>query len=199
VPNLSNQLELNRCPHCNVDRPNLPVVWRTQTDNHSGGSTRFWCVYKCTSCGGLVTAAAIQNGGSVTEYYPAGVIIDGSIPGAAGEYLKQAINTLHAPAGSVMLSASSVDAMLKEKGYTNGSLYTRVNKAVEDHLITSEMARWAHDIRLDANDQRHADQQASLPTESDAKKCVDFAIALGEFLFVLPARVERGLAAAEST
>jgi hypothetical protein len=113
--------------------------------------------------------------------------------------LKQAINTLHAPAGSVMLSASSVDAMLKEKGYTKGSLYTRVNKAVEDHLITSEMARWAHDIRLDANDQRHADQQASLPTESDAKKCVDFAIALGEFLFVLPARVERGLAAAEST
>ena len=199
MPNLSNQLELNRCPHCNVDRPNLQFAWSTQTNSHSGGAARFWRVYICSSCGGLVTAAAVKSGGTITEYYPSGVIIDESISGAAGEYLKQAINTLHAPAGSVMLSASSVDAMLKEKGYTKGNLYSRINKAVDDHLITAEMARWAHDIRLDANDQRHADQHATLPTEGDAKKCVDFAIALAEFLFVLPARVERGLAAAEGT
>ncbi|PLW83644.1 hypothetical protein CWI75_04655 [Kineobactrum sediminis] len=199
MPNLLNQLELNRCPHCNVDRPNLPMAWKTQTDAHSGGSPRLWAVYECTSCGGLVTAAAVQSDGPVTEYYPSGIVIDESIPGAAGEYLKQAINTLHAPAGSVMLSASSVDAMLKEKDYTTESLYSRINKAAEDHLITTEMARWAHDIRLDANDQRHADQQATLPTEADAKKCVDFAKALGEFLFALPARVKRGLAAAEGT
>lgn len=196
--NLSNQLELNRCPHCNVDRPNLPMLWHTNTDAHSGGAKRFWRIYKCTSCGGLITAAAKQNEGPVTEYYPSGVVIDESIPGAAGEYLKQAINTIHAPAGSVMLSASSVDAMLKEKGYNDGSLYARINKAVEDHLITNEMAQWAHDIRLDANDQRHADQQATLPTDGDARKCADFAIALAQFLFVLPARVERGLADAES-
>jgi len=28
----------------------------------------------------------------------------------------------------------------------------------------------------------------------DARKCVDFVIALAQFLFVLPARVQRGLA-----
>lgn len=199
MPNLSNQLELNRCPYCNVDRPNLPMVLHTQTDAHSGGSTRFWHIYKCSSCGGLVTAASWQNQGDVTEYYPSGVVIDESIPGAAGQYLKQAIDTIHAPAGSVMLSASFVDAMLKAKGYKDGNLYSRINKAVEDHLITSEMAQWAHDIRLDANDQRHADEQAAVPTDADAKKCVDFAIALAQFLFVLPARVQRGLADAENT
>jgi len=59
------------------------------------------------------------------------------------------------------------------------------------------MAQWAHDIRLDANDQRHADEAASLPTDADTKKCVDFAMALAQFLFVLPARVQRGLAEAE--
>lgn len=198
MPNLNNQLELNRCPHCNVDRPNLPMVWHAQTDAHSGGARRFWRVYRCTSCGGLITAASPQDQGPVTEYFPSGVVIDESIPGAAGEYLKQAIDTIHAPAGSVMLSASSVDAMLKGKGYKEGSLYSRINAAVKDHLITHEMAQWAHDIRLDANDQRHADEQAALPTDADAKKCVDFAIALAQFLFVLPARVQRGLAEAES-
>ena len=174
------------------------MVWLTQTDAHSGGATRFWRIYKCSSCGGLVTAASNQNQGEVTEYYPSGVVIDDSVPGAAGEYLKQAIDTIHAPAGSVMLSASSVDAMLKAKGYKEGNLYSRINKAVEDHLITAEMAQWAHDIRLDANDQRHADEQAVLPTDADAKKSVAFAIALAQFLFVLPARVQRGLAEAES-
>lgn len=193
MPNLNNQLELNRCPHCNIDRPNLPLTWGTHTNAHSGGAKRFWKVYKCISCGGLVTAASKQEQGPITEYYPSGVVIDESIPGAAGEYLQQAIDTIHAPAGSVMLSASSVDAMLKAKGYKDGSLYSRINAAVKDHLITKEMAQWAHDIRLDANDQRHADEQANLPINADAKKCVDFTIAIAQFLFVLPARVQRGL------
>lgn len=175
------------------------MAWHHESDAHSGGNRRFWKIYKCTRCGGLITAASRQQGGAVTEYFPSGVEIDDSVPGAAGSYLGQAINTIHAPAGSVMLSASAVDAMLKEKGYTNGSLYARINKAVEEHLITAEMAQWAHDIRLDANDQRHADANANLPTEDDARKCVEFATALAQFLFVLPARVQRGLADAEGS
>jgi Domain of unknown function (DUF4145) len=55
-----------------------------------------------------------------------------------------------------MLAASAVDAMLKHKNYTVGSLKDRIDKAANDHLITSEMAAWAHEIRLDANDERHA-------------------------------------------
>lgn len=92
-----------------------------------------------------------------------------------------------------MLAASSVDAMLKEKGYTEGNLYPRIEQAVKDHLITKEMSKWAHQVRLDANDQRHADESAELPTEVDAKKTIQFAQALAEFLFVLPAMVEQGL------
>jgi len=96
-----------------------------------------------------------------------------------------------------MLCASSVDAMLKEKGLTSGSLYSRIESASTTHMITPEMSKWAHEVRLDANDERHADQASGLPTEADAKKCVDFTKALGDFLFVLPSRVERGLKAAQ--
>lgn len=91
-----------------------------------------------------------------------------------------------------MLCASSVDAMLKEKNYKKDNLKTRIDEAANDHLITSEMAEWFHEIRLDANDQRHADESAELPTRPEAQKCIDFTRALGEFLFVLPGRVERG-------
>ena len=95
-----------------------------------------------------------------------------------------------------MLAASSVDSMLKIKGYKENSLYSRIEQAAKDHLITVDMAKWAHDVRLDANDQRHADDNASLPSVEDAKRCVDFAQALAQFIFVLPARVQRGIAEA---
>jgi predicted protein tyrosine phosphatase len=82
--------------------------------------------------------------------------------------------------------------MLKDKGYKEGSLNSRIDQAAKAHLITAEMAAWAHEIRLDANDQRHADEDAALPAEADARKVIDFASALAQFLYVLPARVARG-------
>jgi hypothetical protein len=99
-----------------------------------------------------------------------------------------------------MLCASSVDAMLKAKRYDDPkqSLYKRIEKASSDQLITEGMKDWAHEIRLDANDQRHADQGVTLPTTADAQRNIEFAQALGQFLFALPARVAQGRAAAQS-
>ena len=114
------------------------------------------------------------------------------MPDRAREFLEQAIASVHAPAGAVMLTASAVDAMLKDKGYKDGNLNARIDAASKDNLITKEMASWAHDIRLDANDQRHADENSPLPNAADAEKAIEFASALAQFLFVLPARVARG-------
>lgn len=193
MPTLNTLLDLTRCPHCNVDRPTLTAVGNALTSSYTNDVTRVWRFYACARCGGVVTAAAQANGGIVTQMYPASLTVSENVPQAARDYLDQALSTLHAPAGSVMLSASSVDAMLKAKDYKEGSLYSRINQAATDHLITQGMATWAHQVRLDANDQRHADKKAALPTEQDARKSVDFALALAEFLFVLPARVNQGL------
>lgn len=191
---LGEQLDLDRCPHCHVDRPTLAQLANYETTDYSGGSRRFWRVYRCARCGGVVTAASSAGWGNpVTECYPSATEVDSSIPEKARAYLQQALNSLHAPAGAVMLAASAVDAMLKAKGYKDGSLYARIDKAASDHLITKEMAQWAHEVRLDANEQRHSDESAGLPGSDSAKRCLDFALALGQFMFVLPARVQQGL------
>jgi hypothetical protein len=122
--------------------------------------------------------------------------IDGTIPTPARDYLQQANDTLHAPAGCILLAASAVDSMLKLKGYKEGNLFSRINKAAKEHLITEGMSKWAHEVRLDANDQRHADENRGLPTIDDAKHTLDFAKALAQFLFVLPAKVDEGIKAA---
>ncbi|MBN1406356.1 MAG: DUF4145 domain-containing protein [Calditrichaceae bacterium] len=153
-----------------------------------------WKAYMCSRCGGVVLASSKKDGDWAKEIYPDSMVVDEAVPEPARTYLNQAIDSLHSPAGSVMLSASSVDAMLKVKLYREGSLYSRINKAVEDHLITQEMSQWAHEVRLDAKDQRHADEKVTLPTSDDAKRCIDFVLAFGEFLFVLPSRVKSGLA-----
>lgn len=159
---------------------------------------RAWRVYGCARCGGVITAAAHGYDHPVTEYYPSATQVDEALPERAKQYLAQALDSISAPSGAVMLAASSVDAMLKAKNLKTGSLYKRIDEAVEANMITPEMAEWAHDVRLDANDERHADDGAPLPGPDDARRAVDFAIALGQFMFVLPARVKRGIAAAKS-
>lgn len=130
----------------------------------------------------------------IIEIWPASQQVHDAIPERARTYLDQAIASIHAPAGAVMLTASAVDAMLKAKGLKEGSLFKRIDTAAANHLITDEMAAWAHEVRLDANDQRHDDEEGVMPAEVDAKKSIEFAMALAQFLFVLPASVERGRA-----
>jgi len=89
------------------------------------------------------------------------------------------------------MSAAAVDALLKDKGHLQGSLYERIEKAMGKGEITKEMASLAHDVRLDANNERHVDPTARPPTLKDAQRCFDFAESLAEMMYVLPARVKR--------
>lgn len=191
---LDEHLKIDRCPHCSIDNPNLLTIFQEFTTHaDSGTGARIWRVYKCKRCGGVITAYGYPGKRLVEEFYPSTKTIDQILPDKVKAYLKQAIDSTFAPAGSVMLCACSVDAMLKEKGYLDGSLYARINKAADEGLLTKEMATWAHQIRLDANEQRHSDVDSDLPSVEEAKQAIEFAKTLSEFLFVLPAKVSRGI------
>jgi hypothetical protein len=113
------------------------------------------------------------------------------LPPMALKFLQQALESKHAPDGALMLAASAIDAMLKDKGYSAGSLYSRIKEAREAGLLTPDMEAWAHEIRLSANEPRHADEQFDGATSEDAEQILAFAKALAEYLYVLPARVKR--------
>jgi len=128
----------------------------------------------------------------IEAIYPTAKTVADEIPERARGYLTQALSSCKAPSGAIMLTACAVDSMMKDKGYKDGSLYARIDQAAKDHLITPEMALWAHEVRLDANEQRHVDEDLPLPTVTDSDKTVEFATALGQFLYVLPAMIMRG-------
>jgi len=193
MPTLTDNLRLDRCPHCSVANPNLFKKAQLETVNAALTQRRYWAIYQCATCGSLVSAWSFGQNADVVQHFPNSLSVDDDIPERPKAFLKQAQESLNAPAGAVMLAASAVDSMLKIRGYTDGSLYSRIEKASKDHVLTSEMTPWAHAVRLDANDQRHADNAAALPTIEDAQKVLAFAMALGEYLFVLPSRIARGI------
>lgn len=193
MPYIRANLILERCPHCSVANPNLDLEHRFESADYAGENTRVWGIYICKRCGGVVSACTRHIREEVSHYYPSPRSANDDLPERPRDYLQQAIESLHAPAGAVMLAASAVDSMLKANGLTEGSLNDRIDKAAEVGIITSGMAKWAHEVRLDANDQRHADSDSDLPTQEDASRVIEFASAVGEILFVLPNRVQRGL------
>lgn len=193
---------LSRCPHCSKADPTLSRVWISErgTPRGDGEPQNRWAAYSCTSCGSLVTARGKAGEGLSTGQYPP---IDATFPAARGvaaelpsvaqTFMRQAIETLHAPDAAAVMAGAAVDAMLKAKGYTDGSLYSRIDKAKNDALLTAGMADWAHSVRLGSNRPRHADMDSPHVSPADAKRSVDFAEALGNFLFVLTAQIEEAV------
>jgi Domain of unknown function (DUF4145) len=191
---------LSRCPHCSIAHPNFMVK---ATTNHfvegAAGNTLplVWNIYCCHSCGGGVLIG-MDGHHQVWQAHPSQQQAHVDIPEPARAFLQQAMDTLHAPDAASVMAGSAVDAMLKHLKLTDGSLYSRIDRAVEDHTITKAMGDWAHEVRLGSNRPRHADKEKPHVLPEEAKQSVQFAEALGYFLFVLSARIERGTKDAKS-
>lgn len=194
---MDKYLHISRCPWCGIDKPHIHLNTSIATASHNQLNQRIWGIYYCENCGGVILLIQ-RKGSQKTSLLPELQEIDPSVPERARHYLQEAIATISTPSASVVVSASAVDAMLKNKGYKEGSLNSRIEEAANNHLITDEMKTWAHEVRLEANAQRHADETSDLPTTKDAEQMIEFAKALAEFLFVLPSRVQKGLSASST-
>jgi Domain of unknown function (DUF4145) len=193
---------LKRCPHCSIASPHFISAWASQGPTYrSDGGARFnWGSYCCSSCGSIVTCCALLQGNTATflGVFPDAKTAHEDIPEPARTFLQQAYETLHAPDAAAVMAGSAVDAMLKAHGLEAGSLYARIDEALTKNLLTQGMADWAHKVRLGSNRPRHADKDKPHASPDEAKQSVEFAEALGNFLFVLTARVNRGLKEAVS-
>ncbi len=194
---------LSRCPYCGTANPTMERLWLSSSTVTRGtvGPRQAWACYKCTSCGGVVLAKGSDGdspgSAKIVEIIPAPKVAHSDIPEPAHTFLKQAYETLHAPDAAAVMSGSAVDSMLKDMGYKDGSLYSRIDKAVADNKLTKSMGEWAHEVRLGSNRPRHADEAKPHVSQAEAAQSVEFAEALGFFLFVLTKRIERGTEAAK--
>ena len=137
--NAAQLVGVPRCPQCGVAHPILMCLWKTQViAGEDGRIGCAWGVYQCRTCGDVIMAQGgrgiDQADAKAVQLYPSLRAVDETVPAHARNYLQQAHETLHAPDAATVMAASAVDAMLKDKGYAEGSLYARIDKAVEDHF-----------------------------------------------------------------
>jgi hypothetical protein len=195
-------LEIERCPHCSVSNPLLVEVWSQLTQGSANQVPVGWGAFACTRCGGVSVASGMAGSGIDPRYpnkvFPTPKSAHRDLPDVARTFLQQAFDTLHAPDAAAVMAGSAVDAMLKSRGLEKGSLYDRIDQALDQHILTDGMARWAHSVRLGSNRPRHSDADNPHVSEEEAQQSVEFAEALGQFLFVLTAKIERGIEAAKA-
>jgi len=186
---------LKRCPHCAVSTPVLYRVWSSEDPlpRGDGQPSSVWSAFACTSCGSIVSAKAHPGGTGIRDIFPKPKAAHEDVPDVARTFLQQAFDTLHAPDAAAVMAGSAVDAMLKKVGYSEGSLYSRIETALKDGVLTQDMSEWAHEVRLGSNRPRHSDSENPHVSSEQAKQSVEFAEALGTFLFVLKARIDRGI------
>ena len=188
-------VSIGRCPHCSIAAPNLLQVWSDEVRNLGDFA---WAAFRCHSCRSVVIAKLVNTPQrfDLEEMWPDAKMAHEDIPEPARTFLQQAYETLHAPDASAVMAGSAVDAMLKHHELVEGSLYTRIDQALQANILTQSMADWAHEVRLGSNRPRHADKENPHVSDDEAKQSVEFAEALGNFLFVLTARIQRGIEAA---
>ena len=194
-------LGVDNCPHCNMQDPLLrrvfSLVGNQVPPRGDGGPTAGWCVFRCSSCGHLITAKGEEGDSSATPrvaaIYPPVWTVNEVVPDRVASYLVQAHRTMTSPDASVLMSASSIDAMLKDHNLPEGSLHKRINQAVKNGVLTQKLADWGQRVRLDTINRRYTAAEAPPMEEEDAKRAFDFANALTEYLYVLPSRVPADL------
>jgi hypothetical protein len=138
----------------------------------------------------------VQSIYKIAEIIPEPTSAHKDLPPIAKRFLQQAMDSLHAPDAAAVMAGSAVDAMLKDRGFREESLYARIDKAKDSNLLTESMAEWAHSVRLGSNRPRHADEDKPHVSIEEARQSVEFSEALGNFLFVLTARIARGIQSA---
>lgn len=84
---LQEQLRVERCPFCNVDRPNLAKLWETKTTNSENKHVALWRFYKCARCGCVVTAWADEADRYTDGIIPEAKSVSKDVPNKAYSFL----------------------------------------------------------------------------------------------------------------
>jgi len=70
MPTLSENLQLDRRPHCCTANPNLRRAFNADTRDHAGNSPRIWSAYVCGTCESMFTAWAPKQNVPIGALFP---------------------------------------------------------------------------------------------------------------------------------
>jgi hypothetical protein len=199
------QLSLE-CPHCRTEQIGFAPIAAVQVKPALAHTLLF---LQCEGCGhGLIAVTnsyastvqqwivgAISSPGDIVMSYPRPVALQAppDVPPTVGAAFLSGLDNLARKGGTnaaAIMFRRAIEIAVKSVHPTapkGDNLNTRIDNLSPD-VATPAMKKWAHHIRLDANDAAHEIEEFS---EEDAKQLHVFAEMFLTYAFTLPKMLER--------
>ncbi len=182
---------LPECPHCHSREITFYLLAQT-------GFHPYVSAWICANCkrGIYLEGHVINHNGNFpfkafNTCYPAPDIERAPefTPEQAAHDFEEAASCLRTgnyKAASIMARAS-LEAAVKSLEAKGNNLKEKINDLAARHIITPDLADWAHEIRTIGNNAAH---DGTPHTKQDAEDIIDFAEMLYIYLFTLPGRIK---------
>jgi hypothetical protein len=199
------------CPHCTTKRIGFTLAAETR---FGPPRPKDWMVlYKCNKCqGGLVVEYTFQvNHGYASpsacnvdpgtvgftprSFYPGKMppSTPAFTPEPLDKYFKQAVDAFQngSPDASGAMCRKVVDVstqkLLGEDAKKFGTIAKRIDELAARSLLTPDLQKWAHVVRLEGNDASH-DEDPYTPEEAD--ELLSFVDLYLTYVYAMPGRLK---------
>jgi hypothetical protein len=98
--------------------------------------------------------------------------------------------SINANRAAVLLARTTVEAIAKDKGISNGNLKTKIDAMAGQSIITNQLKDEANEIRFLGNDMAHVDLGTPVD-ESDASDILGFLDTLLDYVYQQPIAIQK--------
>ena len=183
------------CPYCKTRNVSLEVTGNYDRPQVSGAYERY-SLLACGFCGraalGIFSGpdrGRILDARFLVDIHPQPDMPPKHLPDQVSQRYSEAVSIVGtAPEAAGMMFRKTLEIALKTiRPDDTGSLKTRIDLAAKAGAITTDLAEWAHRIRLDGNDAAHEEDPFS-PDEVNALHRFTELVLM--YLFSLPGMLE---------
>ncbi|WID95723.1 DUF4145 domain-containing protein [Bosea vestrisii] len=183
------------CAFCDA-RGNFAEHHHSERKN-ARGKTLNYDILKCENCGNLVMVFwSGGNGIHGRKLVPWPLKVERapeSWPAGVGNLWLQARRSLQSESwdAAAVMARSSLQAALRHVKAEGTSLFQEIESLGSRGLLPPTMVDWAHAVRLFGNDSAHPKVDQKPASKKEVTEAVRFIEFLFEYLFELPARIEK--------
>jgi hypothetical protein len=196
------------CPYCSAEKS----AFISQSDYpHPLEKNTFWMFFKCPACHGGIAVSGVSKprdvlgstrtpqecDGDIHDYFERIKVFPRKTPvscptgipeGIARLYIRaeEAIRRGDTDSASILIRKALEGALKLKFNAIEGSLCHRIEELKITHKLTSELAAWAHEIRLDGNQAAH---DLTKPGFEETKELKQFLHVFLLHTFTLPAMI----------
>jgi Domain of unknown function (DUF4145) len=181
------------CPHCSAGPTPFQRVWDTSTPAPEGGERR-WVIASCPACGGLINFEVPPGPeeSPVIQVVPdvVGEWEVGHLPEEIQRDWNEAVAVyrVRADASAVVMCGRTLEAAAKRLNVGGGSLNQRIQRMLDEGLVTAGFGQAMDYIRLIRNTGAHAGARVSRESAEGTMRFTQQALRL---LFEVPGELAR--------